>query len=68
MALRYRDPQVADNPDAPRLRDNGVTLDEMALVLGVSNERVRQIEVAALTKCRRWCDRHGFRLEDLLRR
>ncbi len=58
---------ISDNPDLPQLRDNGVTLEEIGQILGVSIERVRQIEVAALMKCRRWANRHGYRLEDLIR-
>lgn len=49
------------------LRDNGMTLEAIARELGVTRERIRQIEVAALRKCRRWCERYGYRIEDLLR-
>ena len=44
--------QIADNPDLPQLRADGVTLDEVVQVLGVRKERVQQIEVQALVKCR----------------
>ena len=46
---------------------DGVTLEEIGQILGVSKERVRQIEVSTLVKYRRWVDRHGYRLEDLIR-
>ena len=59
--------QIADNPDLPQLRADGVTLDEVARVLGVSKERVQQIEVQALLKCRFCCFSHGYRIEDLIR-
>jgi hypothetical protein len=38
----------------------GLTLDECAAVLGVSRERIRQIEASALRKCRRWCEARGL--------
>lgn len=49
-----------------QLREDGFTLEEIAAELGVSKERVRQIERTALRKCRRWCRRHGWRFEDLV--
>ncbi len=39
--------------DKFRLRDNGVTLEAIAKELGITRERVRQIEVMALKKCRK---------------
>ena len=51
-----------------RLRDNSVTLEVIAVQLGVTRERVRQIEVKALAKCRKWCAARGYKMEDLLRR
>ena len=55
MAIRNRRHvrQIADNPDLHNLRADGVPLEIVAQVLGVSRERVRQIEVNALVKCRR---------------
>ena len=49
------------------LRDNSASPGVIAGELGVSNERVRQIEAQALLKCRRSCNRNGYRLEDLVR-
>ena len=46
------------------LRD-GCTLEEIAREMNVTRERIRQIEVAALRKCRRWCASHGYSFEDL---
>ena len=42
------------------------TLEDVAKELGVSSERVRQIEVAALRKARRILEREGFSLGDFL--
>ena len=42
------------------------TLEEIGDEMGISRERVRQLEHRALQKCRRWCDRHGYDLADLL--
>jgi hypothetical protein len=47
--------------------DRAARLQDVAAELGVTGERVRQIEAQALTKCRRWCLEHGLALEDLLR-
>jgi hypothetical protein len=52
-------------PD-PQPVEDGCTREEVAAVLGVSIERVRQIELAALRKCRTWCRRRGWRFEDLV--
>lgn len=49
------------------LRRDGVTLEEVGKALGVTRERARQIEHSALRKCRRWAERNGYCLEDILR-
>ena len=56
---------MADGNEA--LRNDGLTLEQIAVVLKVSKERVRQLEVRALRKARAWCERNGFKPEDLLR-
>ena len=53
--------------DKIRLRDNGVTLEAIAQELGINREWARQIEAKALVKCRKWCQRNGYWLEDLIR-
>ena len=47
------------------LRTDGLTLEQIAREFGVTRERIRQIEVSALRKCRRWCERNGYQFEDL---
>jgi len=49
-----------------RLQGYACTLEDVALELGLSRERIRQIEREALRKCRWWCERNGYWLEDLL--
>ena len=48
-------------------RSEGKTCEEVAAELGVSRERIRQLEFRAIRKCREWCERHGYQPEDLLR-
>lgn len=56
-------------PSLPLRRDTApqagcaMTLDEIGLVLGISKERVRQLERAALRKCRRALERRGITAE-----
>jgi RNA polymerase sigma-32 factor len=49
-----------------RLRDNGSTLEELGRELGVSKERVRQLEHRALSKMRASIQRNIERPTDLL--
>lgn len=49
-----------------RLRDNGRELAEVAAELGVSRQRIQQIERRALRKCRTWCEQRGLDLDLLL--
>ena len=46
--------------------DSYSTLEDVALEMGVTQERIRQIENVALRKCRGWCTKQGYRIEDLL--
>ncbi len=39
---------------------------EIAVAIGVSEARARQIGSRALRKCRLWCQANGYRLGDLL--
>ncbi|MCG6862069.1 MAG: hypothetical protein LJE70_12435 [Chromatiaceae bacterium] len=43
-----------------------MTRQEIAAVLGVSRERVGQVERRALGKCRHWCEYREWRLEEML--
>jgi len=49
-----------------RLRDEGATLEELGRALGVSKERVRQLEHRALQKLRQSISRHVEQAQDLL--
>ena len=46
-------------------RSEGKTCEEIAAALGVSKERIRQLEVRAIRKCREWCQRNNLNFEDL---
>ncbi len=61
----YRHSKPATNT---RTEQKPVPLNVIAAELGLTSERVRQIEKEALAKCRRWADRHGLSLFDLLYR
>ena len=50
---------------AERLREDGLTCEQIAAELGVSRVRVQQLERQALRKARRWCEAHGLAFEDL---
>lgn len=41
---------------AERLREDGLTCEQIAAELGVSRVRVQQLERQALRKARRWCE------------
>ena len=64
MVDRWRGPTPKAKP--PRREVQHATLEEIASELGVTHQRVQQIERRALKKCRRWCAQHGLRLTDLL--
>jgi len=42
------------------------TTEDIAAELGLSPQRVLQIQATALRRCRDWCKARGYRLEDLL--
>lgn len=48
--------ELAETCSLDVARSGGATLDEVATLMGISRERVRQIEVAALAKLRRKVD------------
>ncbi len=50
----------------PHATDRHCSLEEIATKLGLTRERVRQIEFAALRKCRRWAMSNGYEVEDLI--
>lgn len=43
-----------------------MSLEQVGTVLGLSRERVRQVEQEALTKCAAMLAQRGYRLEDLI--
>jgi DNA-directed RNA polymerase specialized sigma subunit len=45
-----------------------MSLDEVAQVMGLSRQRVSQLEQSGLKKCREALRRRGLRLDDLLDR
>lgn len=49
-----------------KLRDDARTLDSLGKELGLSKERIRQLEAAALGKMRRALEPHGGALHDLM--
>ncbi|RYH08320.1 RNA polymerase factor sigma-32 [Tropicimonas sp. IMCC6043] len=49
-----------------KLRDSPRTLDSLGRELGLSKERVRQLEAAALTQMRKSLERHGEAVYDLM--
>ncbi|MDV7142209.1 RNA polymerase factor sigma-32 [Tropicimonas sp. TH_r6] len=49
-----------------KLRDAPKTLEELGKVLGLSKERVRQLEAAAFQKMRKTLERHGEAVYDLM--
>lgn len=65
-ALEELSPRERRIIDARRLREERATLEELAGALGVSKERVRQLEQRALLKLRRSLCRRAARPADLL--
>lgn len=67
VAIAYKlFPPQPRRPPVKRKQHPPVPLEVIAQELGVSRERVRQIEAKALRKCRDWCERHGYDLVDML--
>jgi len=65
-ALRELPPREQTIIRKRRLTENGATLEELGRVLGVSKERVRQLEHRALTKLRKSISQRTERPDDLL--
>jgi hypothetical protein len=73
--VRWSD-DVLIHPTLPYLEDiacrhfvrltKGATLDMIGTAIGLTRERVRQIELAALVKLRRACEREGTDLREIL--
>jgi RNA polymerase sigma-32 factor len=65
-ALRELSPRERTIIAQRRLREEGATLEELGRALGVSKERVRQLEHRALLKLRASMERHVSHTSDLL--
>ena len=65
-ALRELPPREQTIIRKRRLTENGATLEELGRVLGVSKERVRQLEHRALTKLRKSISQRTERPTDLM--
>lgn len=65
-ALRELPPREQTIIRKRRLTENGATLEELGRVLGVSKERVRQLEHRALTKLRKSISQRTERPDDLM--
>jgi hypothetical protein len=50
----------------PKRPDRFMTTEQVAAALGVSKQRVAEIERSALAKLRAWLARRGLSLEDLM--
>ncbi len=67
MRRPEREPRGSISASRVTLGDAGLmTFEECAAALGITHQRVAQIERQALRKCRAWCERHGYQLADLL--
>jgi len=61
-----RRPQIRAQKSAAPPKDRARTLEEIGTEMGITRERVRQIEARALKKARVILARYGYRLEDLI--
>jgi DNA-directed RNA polymerase sigma subunit (sigma70/sigma32) len=67
--LNRPEPRAERRPAAaerPREAGRDLSLEEVAQILGVTREAVRQVENLALKKCRAWGSQNGYQVEDLL--
>jgi len=65
--LLHWTPEPAPKRPPPRRRQTFMEPGEIAAALGVSRQAIAQTEKRALAKCRRYCERNGWQLRDLLR-
>ena len=56
----------SEPPRSPPQDDYNMQQVEVAAVLGISRQRVQQLEVNGLRKLERWCKERGLQLSDFI--